>query len=86
MKKAVKKALPSIKLVAVKKVAVFQQANGYWRWHALGYGGSRLANAGAAYSSFPDVVANVVGVIDPVARKIPVTVTKKDGSKGALGI
>lgn len=74
----------STKAVAIKKVAVFQQANGYWRWRAMGHSNARLANAGKAFSNFTDVVANLKGVIDPVKRKIPVTVTKKDGTKGAL--
>jgi hypothetical protein len=72
------------KAVTVKKVTVFQQANGYWRWRVLGYSNARLANAAKSYSNYGDAVSNLLGVIDPVKRKIPVTVTKKDGSKTAF--
>jgi hypothetical protein len=68
----------------VTKVKVFQQANGYWRWRAFGDKNVKLANAAMPYSNFPDVVANLMAVISPRKRKIPVTVTKKDGSKGVL--
>jgi hypothetical protein len=68
----------------VTKVKVFQQANGYWRWGAFGDKNVKLANTSKPYSNFPDVVSNLVAVINPVKRKIPVTVIKKDGSKGSL--
>jgi len=73
-----------MKAATVKKITVFQQANGYWRWRALGNSNTRLANASKSYSNFGDVVSNLMGVIDPIKRKIPVTVTKKDGTKGAI--
>ena len=78
--------MTATKAATVKKVAVFQQANGYWRWRAFGHNNVRLANAGKAYSNFSDVVSNLIGVVDPVKRKIPVTVTKKDGTKERLSV
>jgi len=67
----------------VTKVKLFQQANGYWRWGAF-MNGTKLANTSKPYSNYPDAVANLMAVVSPRKRKIPVTVTKKDGSKGVL--
>lgn len=67
--------------VKVLKVKVFQQANGYWRWHALGNKSIRLANTSKPYSNYPDAAANLVAVVDPQKRRIPIEVINKEGEK-----
>lgn len=70
--------------MTVKRVAVFQQANGYWRWRAIGIKGAKLANTAKPYSNFRDVMLNLIAVVNPIKRKIPLVITKKDGSKGNI--
>lgn len=73
-----------VKPVSIKRITVFQQANGAWRWRALGNNNKRLGNAGESYTNFPDCVSNMVGVTDAIKRKIKVVVTKKDGTMQQL--
>lgn len=77
---AAKKAAKA-KSIKVKKVKLFQQANGYWRWHALGDRSVRLANTSKPYSNYPDAAANLVAVVDPQKRRIPIEVINKEKEK-----
>ena len=65
----------------VQKIHVKQQANGYWRWRALGKGTTRLGNSSKSFSNLGDCVDTLMAVTDAKRRKLPVVVQKKNETR-----